>query len=131
MVDLQQLENLAELTKFVFVPTNDAEYEHLLSVLDELTDTVRDDEAHPLAGLMDVLGVLIEAYENEHMPEPVNNPTEMLKYLMKTFGLKQSDLPEIGSQGVISEILHGKRRLNVRQIKMLAQRFNVSPAVFI
>jgi HTH-type transcriptional regulator/antitoxin HigA len=44
--------------------------------------------------------------------------------------LKQSDLPEIGSQGVISEILSGKRHFNVRQIKLLSKRFNVSPAVF-
>jgi HTH-type transcriptional regulator/antitoxin HigA len=45
--------------------------------------------------------------------------------------LKQSDLPEIGSQGVVSEILSGKRQLNVRQIKNLSKRFKVSPAVFI
>ena len=44
--------------------------------------------------------------------------------------LKQADLPEIGSQGVVSEILNGKRELNVRQIQALADRFHVSPAVF-
>jgi len=38
---------------------------------------------------------------------------------------------EIGSQGVVSEILNGKRELNVRQIRELANRFHVSPAVFI
>ena len=45
--------------------------------------------------------------------------------------LKQSDLPEIGSQGVVSEILTGKRELNVRQVRALAQRFSVSAATFI
>jgi HTH-type transcriptional regulator/antitoxin HigA len=50
---------------------------------------------------------------------------------MEEHDLRQSDLPEIGSQGVVSEILSGKRELNVRQIKELAQRFQVSPAVFI
>jgi hypothetical protein len=45
--------------------------------------------------------------------------------------LKQSDLPEVGSQGVVSEILSGKRDLNVRQMRALAKRFGVSPAVFI
>jgi HTH-type transcriptional regulator/antitoxin HigA len=45
--------------------------------------------------------------------------------------LKQSDLPEIGSRGVLSEILSGKRQLNIRQLKLLSQRFKVSPAVFI
>jgi HTH-type transcriptional regulator/antitoxin HigA len=50
---------------------------------------------------------------------------------MEEHGLKQVDLPEIGSQGVVSEILNGKRKLNVRQIEALAQRFRVSPVVFL
>jgi len=50
---------------------------------------------------------------------------------MEAHGLTQSDLPEIGSQGVVSEILSGERELNIRQIRRLAKRFGVSPAVFI
>jgi HTH-type transcriptional regulator/antitoxin HigA len=50
---------------------------------------------------------------------------------MSEHDLRQTDLPEIGSQGVVSEVLTGKRELNTRQIKRLAKRFNVSPAVFI
>ena len=50
---------------------------------------------------------------------------------MEAHGLTQSELPEIGSQGVVSEILSGERDLNVRQIRRLAKRFGVSPAVFI
>ncbi len=50
---------------------------------------------------------------------------------MEEHDLKQSDLKlEIGSQGVVSEILNGKRQLNARQIKGLSKRFHVSPAVF-
>jgi HTH-type transcriptional regulator/antitoxin HigA len=45
--------------------------------------------------------------------------------------LRQSDFPEIGSQGVVSEILSNKRELNTRQIRKLAKRFGVSPAVFV
>ncbi|MGB7950415.1 MAG: transcriptional regulator, partial [Candidatus Binatia bacterium] len=45
--------------------------------------------------------------------------------------LTQSELPEIGSQGVVSEILSGERELNIRQVRCLAKRFEVSPAVFI
>ena len=44
--------------------------------------------------------------------------------------MNQRDLTEIGSQGVVSEILNGKRELNVRQIKALSKRFHVSPIVF-
>lgn len=50
---------------------------------------------------------------------------------MESHHLHQSDLPEIGSQGVISEILNGKRSLNLRQIKLLAKRFKVEASTFI
>jgi HTH-type transcriptional regulator/antitoxin HigA len=51
---------------------------------------------------------------------------------MEQHDLRQSDLrKEIGSQGVVSEILSGNRELNTRQIRALAKRFSVSPAVFI
>jgi antitoxin component HigA of HigAB toxin-antitoxin module len=66
----------------------------------------------------------------QNIPEVEGNPSDTLKTLMEEHNLKQSNLPEIGSQGVISEILSGKLQLNVRQIKLLSKRFNVSPAVF-
>ena len=56
--------------------------------------------------------------------------TEM-KEIMREHQLRQSDLPEIGTQGVVSEIMAGKRELNTRQIRKLAERFGVSPAVFV
>ena len=56
---------------------------------------------------------------------------EDLKYLMELHKLNQSDLHAIGSQGVISEILNGKRKLNLRQIKILAKLFDINPATFI
>ncbi len=74
-----------------------------------MNDTVRDDEAHPLASLMEIVGELIENYENTHYPMPEAEPREALHFLMEEHGLKQSDLAEIGSQGVVSEILAGKR----------------------
>jgi HTH-type transcriptional regulator / antitoxin HigA len=47
----------------------EAEYEKLVSVLDFLTDTVGENENHPLAAFMEVVGVLIEKYEDENIPE--------------------------------------------------------------
>ena len=58
-----------KLAPFVFVPRGKSEYQHLVSVLDDLIDMVGEDEDHPLASLMDVVGVLIERYEDEHVPE--------------------------------------------------------------
>jgi HTH-type transcriptional regulator/antitoxin HigA len=50
---------------------------------------------------------------------------------MAEHGLRQTDLPEVGSQGVVSEILAGKRQLNARQIAALARRFQVRADVFL
>jgi HTH-type transcriptional regulator/antitoxin HigA len=55
----------------------------------------------------------------------------MLRFLMDQHGLTQSDLPEIGSQGVVSEILSGKRELNVRQIRALTERFGIGADAFL
>jgi HTH-type transcriptional regulator/antitoxin HigA len=53
----------------VSVPYTESEYGRLVSLLDSLIDEVGEDESHPLASLMEVLGVLIEKYEDEHVPE--------------------------------------------------------------
>ena len=74
---------------------------------------------------------LVHAYEEQHHPMPGSTGAETLQFLMAEHQLTQSDLPEIGSQGVVSEILHGRRELNVRQVRALAKRFHVSPAVFV
>ena len=79
----------------------------------------------------DTLGTLMHAYEERHHPMPAWSGGDVLRVLLDEHGLTQSDLPEIGSQGVVSEILRGKRALNVRQIRALARRFHVSPSVFI
>jgi HTH-type transcriptional regulator/antitoxin HigA len=57
------------ISRAVRVPHTDADYRDLVQLLDRLTDEVGEDENHPLASLMDVLGVLIEKYEDEHVLE--------------------------------------------------------------
>jgi HTH-type transcriptional regulator / antitoxin HigA len=111
------------------VPHNKKEYGRLVNILDHLIDEVGENESHPLASLMETLGSLIETYEAQNIPEIEGSPSEALRSLMAEHDLKQSDLHEIGSQGVISELLSGKRQFNVRQIKLLSKRFKVSPAV--
>lgn len=110
---------------------NEREYDRAVKRLHVLLDEVGDDEHHPLYGLLDTLGALIERYEEQHIEMPDVSGGEALHFLMEAHGLRQSDLPEIGSQGVVSEIINGKRELNVRQIRALAKRFAVSPAVFV
>jgi len=110
---------------------DEAEYDQAVQRLNALLDEIGANESHPLYELLDTLGTLIQAYENEHHPMPECSGADMLRFLMEERGLRQSDLSEIGSQGVVSEILQGKRELNIRQVRALAKRFNVSPAVFV
>ena len=58
-----------EVAPVVFVPHTEADYERLVGILDELIDIVGEDEMHSLASLMEIIGVLIERYEDEHVPE--------------------------------------------------------------
>ncbi len=110
---------------------SEADYDRAVEQLNELIDIVGTDEKHPLYEFLDTLGTLIHVYEEENHSMPSVAGSEVLRYLMDEHGLRQADLPEIGSQGVISEILSGKRELNVRQIRLLASRFFVSPSVFV
>lgn len=110
---------------------NEREYNAAVKRMNELLDEIGTNEKHPLYGLLDTLGTLIHAYEEEHFPIPESSGAEILRFLMDENGMTQSDLPEIGSQGVVSEILNGKRELNIRQVRVLAKKFKVSPAAFV
>lgn len=112
-------------------PTDKHEFDKLVNELDELLDIIGDNEEHRLIGLVDILSNLIASYEETHMPKIKHTGIDALKFMMETHNLSQYDLPEIGSQGVVSEILHGKRKLNLRQIKLLSKKFNVDYATFI
>ncbi|MNZ97176.1 Antitoxin HigA [compost metagenome] len=111
-------------------PANEDDYDALVEALDELLGIVGDDEDHPLASLASHMGDLLEAYDEAHRPMPSGSGVDVLRYLMQEHGLSQTDLPEVGTQSVISEILSGKRQLNVRHIRGLSERFGVPADVF-
>lgn len=131
----RQLEKIvkvwADIQPIFSVPHNEKSYNKIVSLLDSLIDEIGNNEKHLLASLMETIGSLIETYESQYVNQMKSDPVDILKYLITEHGLKQSDLSDIGSQGVVSEILSGKRQLNIRQIKTLSKRFSVSPAVFI
>ena len=110
---------------------DEAHYARMTEMLENLLIETSGDERHPIMGLVDIVGDLIEDYEAEKYPLPETNGVDALKFLMDQHGLKQCDLTEIGSQGVVSEILAGKRELNVRQLRALSDRFGVSSATFL
>ena len=106
-------------------------YTRMSEMLEALLEEIRGDEKHPAMGLVDIVGDLIEDYEDEYHLLPQTTGVQALKFLMEQHGLRQSDLSELGSQGVVSEILVGKRELNLRQVRALGERFGVSTATFI
>lgn len=57
------------VSQILYVPHTEKEYYNTVEFLDSLTDEVGEDETHPLASLMEILGVLIEKYEDENVPE--------------------------------------------------------------
>jgi len=82
--------------------------------------------------LLELLVTLIEKFEGEHYPLPEGNPHSMLLHLMEARGLKQEDLVGvIGSRGVVSEVVNGKRSISKAQAKALAEFFHVSAELFI
>ena len=65
----KSLAHWPELSHAVFVPHTEAEYRRLVRMLDQLVDEAGNDESHPLASPMEVVGLLIEKYEDDHVPE--------------------------------------------------------------
>lgn len=109
-----------------------AAYKRAVGFMNNLLDVVGDDESHELAGLLDLVGQLVQDYDDARHPIPEAPAHEVLRFLMERHGLKQGDLTgEIGGQSVVSEVLNGKREINARQAKALAERFGVSAAAFI
>ncbi len=112
--------------------SGERDYKRRVKVMDELLERIGANESHRLMPLLDLVTKEIEAYEAKQQALPEAAPAEVLAFLMEEHQLKQTDLAEeLGGQSVVSAILNSKRKLNTRQVKALAARFNVSPAVFL
>ena len=106
---------------------DEAHYEQLMGVVETLMGDVSALESGPLSGLVDLVADRIREYENRVHPWPdTSTPATRLAFLMEQLGLRQSDLPEVGAQSVVSAVLSGKRDLNLRQVQALAKRFGVA-----
>ena len=109
---------------------DERDYEEAVRVADELLEMGAIDEAHPSHALFMTISDLIYAYDQRHYPMPKISGVQMLRFLIQQHELKQNQLPEIGRQSVVSEILAGKRSLTVEHIRKLSTRFGISPAAF-
>ena len=116
---------------FPLVPIrDDAHLERALDIIDRLTD-----QPHRDAGAETYLGALADlvyVYEQAHVTWPPVRGVDVLQHLMDEHGLSQADLaPLFGGRSVISDVLAGKRRLNLTHVTRLAERFGLPADAFI
>ncbi|MEG3936528.1 MULTISPECIES: transcriptional regulator [unclassified Microcoleus] len=106
------------------------EYDRLLAVAERLTfakNLTPEERA-----LYKLLVTLIEVYETENYPIEKSEPHEILQHIMESSGTRQADLVGIiGSSGVVSEVVNGKRAISKAQAKALGDYFKISPSLFI
>jgi HTH-type transcriptional regulator / antitoxin HigA len=116
-----------------FVPQaidSEAEYDRALAIAERLT--FKKDRTEAEIKFLKLVVVLIEDYEAEHYPMDHVTPHELLQHLMESNGTRQADLVGlIGSRGVVSEVVNGKRAISKSQAKALGEFFSVSPGLFI
>ncbi|QQS48953.1 MAG: helix-turn-helix domain-containing protein [Acidobacteriota bacterium] len=114
------------------VINSDAEYDRLVSIMNKLA-VIPDDRISPeQERLLEILTLLVEKYDDEQYPIPVAPPHEVIRFLMQDRGLRNRDLePLLGSRGVTSEVISGKRNPSKTQIRKLAEFFNVPPETFL
>jgi len=110
---------------------NERQYDQAITKLNELLDVVGDNDAHPLYEILDTLGTLVHAYEESHYPAPEVTGIGVLKFLMEEHQLTPANLPELGNEQAVNELLAGKRELTLENVRSLSQRFDVTAASFI
>lgn len=107
----------------------EADYERALERLELIFDAKKGtDEGDEL----EVLGILIEKYENEHFPIALPDPIEAIKFRMEQLGYSQADLAKVvGLKSRASEILNKRRKLSLEMIRQLHEKMNIPTDVLI
>lgn len=111
--------------------TRESDYRKAVAALNALLDAGAASERHPLDGLVEALGDVIESYEARTHRLPAGNPREALAYLMQQHGLRQRDMASVASQRMISAVLSGRRAISRQLAIRLADRFGVAVGVFV
>jgi HTH-type transcriptional regulator/antitoxin HigA len=105
------------------------EYEEALAQIDAIFDA---QPGTPEADLLEVLTILVEAYEEEHYPIAPPDPIEAIEFHMERLGLTRRDLePYIGSRARVSEILNRRRPLTIAMIRRLQEGLGISAEVLL
>lgn len=110
---------------------DEAGYDRMVALMNDLLDVIGDNEEHKLAGLLELVGDLVSNYEREHFTIDTSEPKDALRFLIEAKDLKQGDLSHIVAQSNLSNILAGRRKISATLAGKLGQFFGVSPALFI
>jgi len=113
------------------VVRTDAEYRHLLRIVEQIMKKPEEEIGEEEGRLLELLGVLIEGYEDRTHPLPVTQPHKMLAHLLEEKGMVASDLWSVLPKSRVSEILNGKRGISKAQAKQLAELFRVPVELFL
>ncbi len=106
-----------------------ADHKAALETISSLLDAP---EGSREAGMLEVLSVLVEAYEEDHHPIAPPDPIEAIKFRMEQEGLTRRDLePYLGSRARVSEVLNRKRPLSVEMIRRLNAGLGIPAEILI
>lgn len=122
-------EYIALLNKYVpVVIESTEEYNRAMDQISQFWES--DNKAE--RAFVHLLAILVQDYEKS-LEFPEATPVEVLQYLMEMKEVRQIDLVKagIGTSGIISDICNGKKSISKKKAKLLADFFNVSPALFI
>jgi HTH-type transcriptional regulator/antitoxin HigA len=108
---------------------NESDYQEALKRLEIIFDSKK---GTPEGDELEILGILLEKYENEHFPIDFPDPIEAIKFRMEQMGYNQTDLAKIvGLKSRASEILNKKRKLTLEMIRSIHDRMNIPTEVLI
>ena len=109
---------------------SDTDYDAVQNVVDSLLDN--EEMTSDVQDYLNILGLLIQEYEEQNISIPDISGLELLKGLIEEWGLKQKDLvPIFKTESIVSDVLNEKRKFTVEHIEKLGDFFNISPAAFL
>ncbi|WP_310421700.1 transcriptional regulator [Chamaesiphon sp. VAR_48_metabat_135_sub] len=119
---------VAEVTPKII--ETEAEYEQFLAVAERLT--FKQDQTPEESALYDLVTMLVETYEAQHYTIDESSPAEILLHIIESSGINRTDLVEIfSSSDTLTQVLAGQKPINTVQAQALAERFKLSPQLFL
>ena len=132
---MEHIQNMIKLTQIKFnkmelkLIKTERDYNKALKRLETIFDAK---PGSSIGDELEVLGILIEQYENEHFPIGLPDPIEAIKFRMEQMGYNQGDLAKIvGLKSRASEILNRKRKLTLEMIRQLHDSLKIPTDVLI